>query len=187
MHNEINSYLEKIDGYLKRLPVIERTDIIKEIQSAIVEMQSDGLSDSQIIERLGNPKDLAAAYYGEVLTKDNSLSFGRFWQVIGFYSLIGLTGVIVIPTLAIVSVTFIFCGWLVGVIGIVDLVLKTFNVKIPWVLVNFAGYSPTPIVATLICVVVGVLLVIAGKAAWKSLLKYISYVSTRHQKLNNEF
>ena len=53
----MNDYLEKIEKYLKPLPISERGDIVKEIKSEILELQSDGKTAEQITGRLGNPKE----------------------------------------------------------------------------------------------------------------------------------
>ena len=39
MEKILNDYLEKIERYLKPLPISERVDIVKEIQSEIFELQ----------------------------------------------------------------------------------------------------------------------------------------------------
>ena len=61
MEKELNEYLGKIERYLKPMAVSERVDIVKEIKSEILELQSHGVSAQQIMERLGNPKELAKA------------------------------------------------------------------------------------------------------------------------------
>lgn len=62
MEKILNDYLEKVEKYLKPLPVSERVDIVKEIKSEILELQGNGKAAGEIIERLGNPKELAKAY-----------------------------------------------------------------------------------------------------------------------------
>ena len=66
MEKILNDYLEKIEKCLKPLPVSERVDIVKEIKSEMLGLQGDGKKPEEIIERLGNPKELAKAYLGEV-------------------------------------------------------------------------------------------------------------------------
>ena len=57
-----NDYLNKIDKYLRPLPASERADIINEIKSQMMELEAEKrLSPDQIIQRLGNPKELAGA------------------------------------------------------------------------------------------------------------------------------
>ena len=73
MEKILNDYLEKIERYLKPLPISERVDIVKEIQSEIFELQSNGKNAKEIMERLGNPKELAKAYLGDLIAKDTSL------------------------------------------------------------------------------------------------------------------
>ena len=65
MEKNLNDYLDKVEKYLKPLPISERVDIVKEIKSEILELQSDGKTAEQITGRLGNPKELAKAYVGE--------------------------------------------------------------------------------------------------------------------------
>ena len=64
MEKILNDYLEKVEKYLKPLPVSERVDIVKEIKSEILELQGNGKAAGEIIERLGNPKELAKAIWG---------------------------------------------------------------------------------------------------------------------------
>ena len=59
MEKILNDYLEKVEKHLKPLPLSERVDIVKEIQSEISELQRNGKNAEEIIERLGNPKELA--------------------------------------------------------------------------------------------------------------------------------
>ena len=42
MEKNLNDYLEKIEKYLKPLPISERVDIVKEIKSEILELQGEG-------------------------------------------------------------------------------------------------------------------------------------------------
>ena len=70
MDKMMNDYLNKIDRYLRPMAASERADIINEIKSEMIELQTQAsLSDEQILERLGNPKVLARAYLGNRLQK----------------------------------------------------------------------------------------------------------------------
>lgn len=41
MNKTLEKYLNSVDKYLKPLPALERADIIKEIESSILEMEND--------------------------------------------------------------------------------------------------------------------------------------------------
>lgn len=71
MEKNLNDYLEKVEKYLKPLPVSERVDIVKEIKSEILELQGGGKTAEEILERLGNPKELAKAYLGDWIAKSS--------------------------------------------------------------------------------------------------------------------
>ena len=49
MEKVLESYLEKVSKYLKRIPVSERADIVKEIESGMCELQNNGKTSAEII------------------------------------------------------------------------------------------------------------------------------------------
>ncbi len=59
MSTSTEKYLNAIDKHLKPLSALERADIVKEIQSSMLEMEQEGLSEQEILKRLGEPKKLA--------------------------------------------------------------------------------------------------------------------------------
>lgn len=78
MNNCLNEYLNKIDKYLKPMQASERADIINEIKSEMVELETQGkLSQEQIAERLGDPKELARAYLGDAISKNSGFNFRK--------------------------------------------------------------------------------------------------------------
>lgn len=85
-----NDYLNKIDKYLRPLPASERADIINEIKSQMMELEAEKrLSPDQIIQRLGNPKELAGAYLGQSLSQSSSFSFRRLGRPFYFTAWLG--------------------------------------------------------------------------------------------------
>ena len=53
MDSSLSLYLDKVDRYLKPMPASERADIINEIKSEMMELETKvKLSPEQIIERL---------------------------------------------------------------------------------------------------------------------------------------
>lgn len=81
MEKNLNDYLEKTEKYLKPLPVSERVDIVKEIKSEILELQGGGKTAEEILERLGNPKELAKAYLGDWIAKSSSFHWNRILAI----------------------------------------------------------------------------------------------------------
>ena len=78
MNQSLEKYLTTVDRHLKPLPVSERADIVKEIKSTMLEMESEQMSSKQILDRLGSPKDLAKAYLKDLLVKEKRCSVKRF-------------------------------------------------------------------------------------------------------------
>lgn len=184
MEKILNDYLEKIEKYLKPLPVSERVDIVKEIKSEILELQGDGKTSEEIIERLGNPKELAKAYLGDLIAKSNSFSWNRVLAICAYYSLASLSGLIVIPTLAIIAPVLIVCGIVSPILMAVKMVDYILNLSLPYVknMGVFTGMMELNPIAEFGCsVVIGVLLYLAGRGCWKLLIGYIKGVSKAKQ------
>lgn len=177
MEKILNDYLEKIERHLKPLPVSERIDIVKEIQSEIVELQSSGKNAKEIIERLGNPKELAKAYLGDLIAKDTSFSWNRVLAICAYYSLAGLSGLIIIPTLAVCAPVFLLCGIAAPFMGAVKLLDYLLNLGIPYVpYIGVVGVD-NPVLVFLVSIVTGVVLYLIGHGCWKLLVSYIKSMS----------
>ncbi|UNT92597.1 DUF1700 domain-containing protein [Allobaculum sp. Allo2] len=87
LEKSLNEYLEKIDTSLNPMTACERADIVKEIKSEMLELHTRGMSAEQILNRLGNPKELAKAYSGEAVAKSRGFSWRRLSAVIAFTAL----------------------------------------------------------------------------------------------------
>ncbi len=96
------------------------------------ELQNNGASAEKIVERLGNPKDLAKAYLGNLLSKERRFSWNRFLIGCVFYSLVGFSGMIVIPCLGIIAPTFIVFGIVTTILGTVKMIDYIFTLNIPY-------------------------------------------------------
>ena len=163
MEKILNDYLEKIEKYLKPLPVSERVDIVKEIKSEILELQGDGKTSEEIIERLGNPKELAKAYLGDLIAKSSSFSWNRVLAICAYYSLASLSGLIVIPVLAICAPVFILCAIATPILGAVKLIDALLNLGIPYA--SYIGISgiQNPAIVFVLSIVMGVVLYLIGR------------------------
>ena len=160
MDAKLEKYLDTVDKHLKPLPVSERVDIVKEVKASMQEMQAEGLSSEQILARLGDAKDLARAYLGDLLAESNGFSWTRVLTVCAFYSLVGFSGMIVIPCLAIMAPVFVLCGIFCPIVG-----------------VFLAGPDPlAPVPTFFFLLVLGALLILAGVFCWKALVGYCKKV-----------
>lgn len=184
MEKKLNKYLERIERYLKPLPVSERVDIVKEIKSEILELQSNGKTAEEIIERLGDPKELSKAYLGDLISKSSSFSWNRVLAICAYYSLASLSGLIVIPTLVICAPTFIVCAIITPLMGAVKLVDALFHLGIPFAgYIGFSGIE-NPGIVFVLSVVTGIALYLIGWGCWKLLVGYIKGVSKTKQRLS---
>lgn len=188
MDVRLEKYLNKIDRHLKPLPISERIDIVREIKSSMIEMENDDLSVEQIIERLGKPDDLARAYLSDLLSKDNHLNLTRILTICAFYSLVGLSGMFIIPTLIIIAPTFIICGILSPILGLIKMIDYIFHLGIPYVehigIVLTGIIELDPISEFIGTLIIGILLYYIDHLAWKTLLLYCQQVSKTKRNLS---
>lgn len=184
MDKMMDDYLNKIDRYLRPMAASERADIINEIKSEMIELQTQAsLSDEQILERLGNPKELAKAYLGESIAKSNTFSLRRFGAVAAFYSLAGFTGMFVLPFCSVLAVALMFSGMISPIAGIIEFIGFILGVEVPFVSFQMGTYTAPPYIALPLSVVFGIILFLAGKGVWKIMIKYIQAVSLGKRKL----
>ena len=101
MDKALEQYLNTVDRKLRPLPASERADIVREIKSAMQDMAADGLPPEGILDRLDRPDALARAYLSDLLDKPERGGWRRLLTILAFYSLAGLSGMVVIPVLSI--------------------------------------------------------------------------------------
>ena len=188
MEKVLECYLEKTEKYLKRVPVSERTDILKEIKSGICELQNNGKNPDEIIERLGRPEDLAKAYLAGILSEEKGFSWNKFLLICAFYGMAGLSGMFIIPCLGIIAPSFIFFGAVMPVLGFIKMADSMFNIGIPYVEninICFNGIENfNPAAGFIVTVIAGVLLYLAGMGAWKLLLLYCRKTGSIKRRLS---
>lgn len=183
MSKPLNQYLEEVEKYLRPLPVAERIDIAAEIKGEMVELQEAGHGDQEILTRLGSAKDLAKAYLGEAITKGKGFSLSRLGALAVFYSLAGAAWVIVLPVTGIIGVSFMACGVLAPLAGLVKFLSSLIGIELPWIVVQFGSYIPGPAATLLYSVFMGGLLFLLGRSAWMLTLWMVRKISATKKKI----
>ena len=184
LEKSLNEYLEKIEKYLKPLIVSERVDIVKEIKSEMLELQASGTSTEQIIERLGNPKELARAYLGEAVAKNNGFNWRRLSAVIAFYSLAGIGGMFVLPITSICGIAFMVSGVLCPIAGIIKLVAHLMGYEITEIGISIGAFSANAIAFLPISILIGAVIFAIGWLLWKLTIVIIKSLSKGKKKLD---
>lgn len=183
LEKTLNDYLDQIAKYLKPLAVTERIDIIKEIQSEMLELQSNGNSPAQITERLGNPKELAKAYLGESISKDSHFSWRKLSAIITFYSFAGLSGMFVLPFASICGITFMFTGILSPILGIIKFIAYLLGQELPQIGIQINSYTVSAAAFLPISFIIGILSFSIGWFFWKLTILTIKTMSSGKKKL----
>lgn len=184
MDRALNEYLEKIEKYLKPLVVSERVDIVKEIKSEMLELQGNGVSSEKIIERLGDPKELAKAYLGEAIAKSSGFNWRRMSAVIAFYSLAGIGGMFILPITSICGIAFMASGVLSPIAGVVKLIAHLMGYEIAEIGITIGTFSANAFVFLPISILIGTVMFIIGWLLWKLTLVIIKAMSKGKKHLN---
>lgn len=173
MEKALQDYLGKIEKCLRPLPAPERADIVKEIQSEMAELLAEGKTAEEVTARLGRPDELAKAYLGDLITKDPSFRWTRVLALCAYYSLAGLTGMVVIPVLLVCAPAFMLCGIAAPLLGGVKMVGALLHLGLPGVqYIGIAGVG-NPVLVFVLCAACGAVLFLAGYGCWQLLVGYI--------------
>lgn len=183
MDKTLNDYLERVEKYLKPMAVSERVDIVKEIKSEMLELQNEGKTPQEILERLGNAKELARAYLGESIAKGRGFSWRRLSAVIAFYSMAGAVGVCVLPVTSICAAAFLLSGALCPLAGVVKFVGALLGFEMPYIGIQLGSYSAGPGLVLVLSVVMGAVIMAAGWLLWKLTVWLIRSMALGHKKL----
>ncbi|WP_226000128.1 DUF1700 domain-containing protein [Paenibacillus sp. BJ-4] len=180
MDKIMNDYLVKIEKYLKSMSDSERIDIVKEIKSVMLELQNNGVSSEQIIERLGNPKELATAYLGEAISKNSKFSWHKFGAIFAFCSsFAGVSGMLLLPFISTLSIALMVGGVITLIGGIVKFFGYLMGYDIAGITIEMGAFTPSPMQFLPISIVIGVLMFWLGKVLWKLTIKYIHAISQK--------
>lgn len=183
MQQQLERYLDTVDRHLRPMPASERVDIVKEIKSELLELEAQGLPAEEITARLGAPKELAAAYLSDAIVKNPAFSWKRLGSVIAFYSLAGLGGMIVLPASSITAVTFMACGAVVPVMGLLKFLALLVGIDLPWVMLQFGNWTAPAVLAFPVSVAVGALLLLAGRWLWKFTVGFVRMIGQKRRRL----
>lgn len=173
MDNRLQQYLETVERCLKPLPIAERLDIVQEIKSEMLELEGEGRAPEEILARLGDPKALARAYLGGLVVQGAPWRWTRVLALCAYYSLAGLSGMIVIPVLVVCAPVFWLCGIVTPVLGAVKLADAVLKLRLPYVQYIVVAGVDSPVLAFALCVLAGLVLCLLGWGCWKLLTQYI--------------
>lgn len=183
MEQALSAYLDRVDRHLRPMPAVERADIVKEIQSEMLELEAAGLPSREITARLGEPKELAAAYLSDAIVKNPKFSWGHLASVAAFYSLAGLGSMIVLPATSITAAVFLVSGAVVPAMGLLKFLASLVGIDVPWVMLQFGGWSAPPALVFPVSALTGLLLLLAGRGLWNATVAFVRMLGRKRRQL----
>lgn len=185
MEKSLNDYLGKIENYLRPVAPAERVDIIAEIKSEMLELQSQGQAPEAILARLGPPKELARAYLGDHIATDSAFSLRRLFELAGFYCLAGIGGLFVLPITVTLGLALIVCAMVSPLAGLVKFAGWLFGFDVPYVMFQIGGFTMPDLLVFPAAVVAGLLFFLAGRGLWRLSLRYVRAVGCTRRRLDS--
>lgn len=182
LEKSLNEYLEKIDTSLNPMTACERADSVKEIKSEMLELHTRGMSAEQILNRLGNPKELAKAYSGEAVAKSRGFSWRRLSAVIAFYSLAGFGGMFVLPITGLSGIGFMAAGALFPLAGVVKLAAHFMGYEMKEIGIHIGSYSASAIEFLPLSILMGAIVFVLGWLFWKLTLVIVQSMRQTKKK-----
>lgn len=179
MNNEAEKYLQEINRRLTSIPKQDREDILLEIKNHIYEAEEKGENIVEIISRLGSPIKLAQAYSLGYSTEYQKLKPSDVLNNLSFYVLAGFSGIVVIPLLSFLSVTFLVIAIIIPGMAITNLFGFTQISMFVW---GEASISPG-ILQLALGVLVGAVFVYLTYLCWSGIKGYIKEISKDYRKL----
>lgn len=184
--NNLEKYLSKVDRNLKYMSISEKTDILSELKNSFYERLNDGQSSEYIISQMESPKDLAFSYMGDSIVKSRDFSFKNLIMAIGFYSYASLAWICLIPTLAILSISFFFSSGISTFAGVMGLFKGIIHIKpIDELKFIFFGFELKGILALIAGLILALIFFIIGILFWKATIATIKFLKNQKRKLNN--
>ncbi len=174
----VDRYLTKLSRELADLPEPERTDVLVEIRNHAAEAMQAGEEPAAVIERFGDPQQLAHAYRIELAITGSRHPVRR---VAGVFALMGATAVsslasfVVIVVLGALTLAFTAGGVAAIVGGVLSLLL-------PGDIITSSLSMPQTI-SELLAIGVGVVLTVAGFIAGVMLFFYVRMVARAFRRL----
>lgn len=184
---ELEKYLSKVDSYLRHMPISEKTDILSELKSTFYERLNNGQSAESIVAELGTPKDLAMSYMGESIIKKQGFSMKRFMMLFGFYSFASLTWITIIPSLAVLSLSFFFSSAVSILAGVMGLLKGVIHISmIDDLKFMFFTRELTGAPALIVGLVMAIIFVVIGIICWKAAIWFVRFLHAKKWKLSHE-
>lgn len=182
--DNLEKYLSQVDKNLKYMSISEKTDILSELKNSFYERLNNGQSAEYIISQMESPKDLAFSYMGDSLVKNKNFSFKNSLMAIGFYSYASLAWISLIPTLAILSISFFFSSGISVLAGVMGLFKGIIHIKpIDEMKFIFFGFELKGFLALIAGLILALLFFIIGILFWKTTIATIKFLQNKKWKL----
>ncbi len=176
MSSKRQNYLNTLSDHLRKLPEEERLDAVREIESHIEEGIRNGQSEVVLLEKLGDPRQLARAFRSEHMAHRSNRSAFDLLAMVGFYCTTGLASIIVVPILATIAYGFGFSAILIFLAGI----LRTFGVS--WIQMDLGpGYSVPTEWSMVYALIIGGMIGAIAYYSRKYLRIYLKFLSDRYR------
>ena len=180
----LEKYLSQVDEHLKYLPVSEKTDILAELKSSFYERLNDGQTEESIVAEMESPKALALNYVGESFAEHKSFSFKRFVMLVGFYCTASIVWMSIIPTLAVLAVSFFLSSSLSILAGVMGLLKGSVRISgLEHIQFMLFSQEITGFPALLVGMLLAIIFAVLGLLCWKGAVSTVRLLQAKSWEL----
>lgn len=178
MNREAEKYLKSFSEKLKGISDEERDSIVLEIKNHIYESINQQESIDSVLSKFGKPEKLAKAYTVEYQLSNKPKKLSAIFDSM-FFGLTGIIGIIMIPTLLVISLELMVLGLGITGIAIGNAIGLT---SIPLMVIN-SNYQLEGIAQLISSFFVTILLICLSVVVFKLIQKYCKYISGKYYKI----
>ena len=177
MNQEVEKYLQEVRRGLFNMSKEDREEILLEIKSHIYAALEQNESVDQVLTRLGSPVTLAKAYSFDYAVQYRHLRPLDVLSTVAFYGLAGLSGLIIVPTLCILILTFFMVALVIPGTAVMNFAGIT---NVPMFVWGEASVQPG-VLQLILGVAVGAIFILLLWLCWCGLKTYIKTVSKKYR------
>lgn len=169
--NKMKEYLKSLEQSLKYLTQSEKSDIINEVRSHIIETQvRQELDMNAILENLGSPKELGATYARKTIAYTNKFNTINLMRTLIYYGSFGINSMI----LAVLTVSLYICTFLSLFTGFVKTGGRLLGFQMNSITFTFGSFRVPDLLALPLSIPIAVLFYYCSKKLWKVFKSYLA-------------
>ena len=167
---KMKEYLKTLEQSIKYLTESEKSDIVDEVRSHIIETQvRQDIDMNTILVNLGSPKELGKAYARKTIANTNNFNTRNFIRTLIHYGSFSINGMI----LSVLAGCLYLCTFLSLLAGLAKTGGRLLGFQMESVTFNIGNWKVPDLLALPLSIPLAVLFYYCSKRLWKVFKSYL--------------